>query len=129
MSRERPTAPPKAIPDADRGVKITARQERQRAELERLKAVHGPGLLAGFFNPMMRRGMKAPSFIRRGYEANIVDELRDFFTFRSWRPKNCRPALRTHKEQTTYLRRARAAGLIVRLGRGRYGLAKVEPRA
>ncbi len=109
---------------------INTRHERARAQLEQIKRFSGPAFMGGMMAAFSRGKEKVlPQFIRRGYESNIVEELRDFFTFKPWRPKNLRPAARTHKEQTNLLRRMRQAGLIVRLGRGRYGLAKVQPHA
>lgn len=131
MSRERPTAPPRAIPDQDRGMKhpIQERKDRQRAQAERLKAFSGAGFMGYLFATFSKGPAEkkaGPQFIRRGYEASIVDELNDFFTWRGWRPARCRSTI-THKERQRHLRRALAAGVILKLGRGRWGLAKVQP--
>lgn len=130
MSRERPTAPPRAVPDQQRGVKneaIEDRKKRQREAAERLKGFSGAGFM-GYLAATFSKGplKRAPQMIRRGYEASIVDELRDFFTWRGWRPKRCRPAI-THKERRHHLRRMAQAGLIRRVGRGRFELVKDSP--
>jgi hypothetical protein len=132
MSRERPIPAPRAVPDgedfkrADAALNAAdARQRRAREQLEALKRVQGPGLLAAFFNPFNRPNMPAPKFIRRGYEANIVDELRDFFTWRPWRPKN-RRSIKTRKEHLQILRRMEQAGRIRRVGGGRWELTKMR---
>lgn len=66
------------------------------SDIERLKNMQGPGLLAGFFNPLGRAKMRAPRFIRPSYEANIVDELNAFYARRPrpWRPANRAPRRR-----------------------------------
>lgn len=128
MSREGPTEPPRAIPDTHRvGLKHeSAAQRTAREDLERLKATRGPAFLAGFFNPHNRASMAAPKFIRAGYEASILDDLREFFAARPWRPK-VRRSIRTHKERLNLLRRMEQAGQIRRCGGGRFELVKVQP--
>lgn len=130
MSRERPTKLPRVLPgNAARAVKNeSANQRAAREELERLKNTRGPAFLAGFFNPMMRASMPRPNFIRAGYEAGILDDLRDFFTFRPWRPRTRRSG-RTHKERRQMLRRLEQEGFLRRAGGGRYELTKVAPHA
>lgn len=108
MSRERPSEPPRAVPDAQRGrvKQLKPHQVREHAELERLKAMHGSGFfgsVAGFFQDSAPR----VSFIRRGYEASIRDNLKDFYAARPrpWRPAthdSCKP---THKERLKAQRR------------------------
>lgn len=131
MSRERPTSTPRVVPDQDRGLKhpIQERKDRQAAQAERLKKFSGAGFMGYLFatfstGPAEKRA--GPQFIRRGYEASIIADLNDFFTWRGWRPARCRPKI-TAKERQHHLRRALAAGVIVKLGRGRWGLAKVAP--
>lgn len=88
MGRDRPTEAPRVVPDAELGVKYeTPRQKIAREEIERLKKVQG----AGFFGAIAASfGPDRPSvqFIRRGYEAGIVDELNEFYARhpRPWRP-------------------------------------------
>lgn len=88
MGRERPTEPPRVVPDAQLGRRETPNQRRAREELERLKNTQGPGffgaLAAGFGADLPR-----VQFVRRGYESGIVDELNDFYARRPrpWRPR------------------------------------------
>ncbi len=112
MSRERPIPAPRAVPDEKRGLShsITARKERAVAEAARLKSFSGPGFI-GYLGATFSRGRleRAPQFIRRGHEANIVDELNDFYAARPrpWRPasrSSCRP---THKERLKMQRQAK----------------------
>lgn len=94
MSRDRPTEPPRVMPDAQRGVRNeTPKQQRQREEIERLKGQQGSAFLASFFNPFNRPTMRAPQFIRRGYESGILDDLNAFYARRPrpWRPARCAP--------------------------------------
>lgn len=104
MSRERPMEPPRVIPDARKPKPETHRQMHARMHLEALKREHGPGffgaLAAKFGNTMPR-----VKFIRRGYEASIVDNLRDFFKGRGWRMKHQRSGA-TWKERMKANRRA-----------------------
>lgn len=90
MSRERPMPAPRVLPDAKRGVKHeSARQRRAREEVERLKQFSGPGFMGGLMATFGAGPLsKGPVFIRRGYEAGIVDELNDFYARRPrpWRP-------------------------------------------
>lgn len=99
MSRDRPTTQPPALPDSERGIHRRETQQRQRREIEVLKRVRGPGLLAGL--------MKAPTnplFIRPSYESSIVEKLGEFFRARSWRMRHCRPGA-TWKERVRARRR------------------------
>lgn len=96
MGRERPTAAPRAVPDAQRGVEVlkheSVRQRHAREELERLKATQGPGFFAAVAHGMGIERLR-PRFIRRGYEEGILDELRAFYEARPrpWRPAACSP--------------------------------------
>lgn len=110
MSRERPTEPLRAVPDAERGLvkHETPRQRRAREEIERLKATHGSAFMSLLFNPFGRPKAVGPQFIRRGYEASILDELNEFYAKRPrpWRPRSnssCKPTL---KERLRAQRRA-----------------------
>lgn len=108
MSRERPIEPPRVVPDTQRGIKHeTPSQIHAREELERLKNLQGPGIF-GAFASFFQDHMPRVRFIRRGYEANIVDELRDFYARRPrpWRQKH-RQAGATHKERLKAKRRAK----------------------
>lgn len=99
MSRERPGTVPSALPDAARGRKPeTPNQLRARTEIARLKALQGPGLmgaLGAFFATHGGGGLTLPDFrfIRRGYEANIIEDLQLFYARRPrpWRPANRAP--------------------------------------
>jgi hypothetical protein len=96
MSRERPAEPPRAMPDAQRGIKLRReRQAHERAALERL-GQQGPGMFAQIFSAFSGR---APQFIRRSYEGDITYNLRMFYTARPrpWRPANrssCKPTFK-----------------------------------
>lgn len=105
---------------------IQERKDRQRAQAERLKSFSGAGFMGYLFatfskGPAEKRA--GPQFIRRGYEASIIEELREFFIGRGWRPARCRPKI-THKERENHLRRAEAAGVIRRCGGGRFELVR-----
>jgi hypothetical protein len=108
MSRDRPTELPRVLPDAELRVKReTPRQREAREDLERLKATKGPG----FFGALVARfGPDRPNvrFIRAGYEAGIVDDLKDFYARRPrpWRPENCSSCKPTHKERLKAQRRS-----------------------
>lgn len=109
MSRDRPTEAPEIVRGGERRAKILKPQEvERRSQIERLKRA-GPALLAPLFDPF-NRGAKAPQFIRRGYEANIPDELRAFYEARPrpWRPASRSSCGPTWKERQKMRRRARA---------------------
>lgn len=136
MSRERPPPAPSRPPNQaeikQASAKLdahAAREGRRRAEAEQLKQFSGPGFI-GYLGATFSRGrlQRAPQFIRRGYEASIVDELRAFFIQRPWRPARCRSGMTT-KERQKMLRRAEQAGQIRRVGRGRFELVGVSPDA
>jgi len=114
MSRERPTEPPRAVPDAERGKtrRETPAQIRQREHIEALMRAKGPGLLAAIFNPYMRAGMPAPQFIRPSYERAIAEKLKAFYAARPrpWRPAAARSCRQTRKEQLNASRGGRHAG-------------------
>lgn len=109
MGRDRPTEPPRAVPDAQRGKRVkdlTPRQLREREEIKRLGRMHGPG----FFGAVARvLGPDMPNvrFVRMGYAAGIVDELNDFYARRPrpWRPANRSSCGPTHKERLKARRR------------------------
>lgn len=120
MSRDRPTELPRAVPD-----KVMSRHElretRRRAELDQLKSFSGPAFM-GYLAQVFTRGnlKRAPAFIRRGYEADIVERLGEFFRDRPWRQRHRRSGA-THKERLKMQRaaaqrthRERAAGSAAR---------------
>lgn len=97
MSRERPTKLPEHRHFEAASKLIQKHDElalRRHEERERLKNFSGPGFFGGLMNLMTTGAKAAPQFIRRGYEADILDELRDFFTRR---PRPWRPATRAPK--------------------------------
>ena len=106
MSRERPIAMPPTVPDDQRGKVVMVGgggMGMSRAELEALTRVKGPALLVPFFNPFNRPSFRAPRFIRSGYEASIVDDLRDFY---ARRPRPWRPAANAPKVNSKTMRRS-----------------------
>lgn len=109
MARERPTEPPRVVPDTERGLSRIQRREAEHANLERLKRDSGAGVFGALAASVTRRKRPpAPKFIRRGYEAGILDTLNAFYAQRPrpWRPRandSCRP---THKELLKARRRA-----------------------
>ena len=68
---------------------------RIREARERRAAASGPGIFGGTI------ARHTPQFIRRGYEAGIVDELKEFYARRPrpWRPASRAPKRLTHKER------------------------------
>lgn len=101
MSRDRPTEPPRVVPDvADfkrAAAKLNAIEERklrQLSDAEKLKTFSGASFM-GWLGATFSRGAlkRAPQFIRRGYESGIVDELNAFYARRPrpWRPARCAP--------------------------------------
>lgn len=124
MSRERPTAAPKIVYGGER---LKGKAERQARELEQLKQFSGPRFMGGLMASFTRGKAKAmPQFIRRGYEAGIVDQVNDFYRARPWRRRADRSGA-TRKERQKLLRRMENAGLIRRMGGGRFELARVRP--
>lgn len=101
------------------------REKRRREELEGLKKFSGPGFMGNLMANFSRGKVRAPQFIRRGYEANIVDELRDFFAARPWRPASRRSGS-TWKERQMMLRRLEQASRIKRMGGGRFELVRMQ---
>ena len=93
MSRERPPELPRALPDQRHAHQVD-REQRRREELERLKDFSGPGFMGALAARLTYgRAKRAPQFVRRGYEAGILEELRDFYARRPrpWRPARFAP--------------------------------------
>lgn len=109
MSRDRPAVLPRAVADPVMG------RERDRglkhAELAHLKRFSGAAFMGWLTAPFgveaKDRARLAPKFIRKGYEASIIDNLNDFYAARPrpWRPRgrdSCGP---TFKERLKMRRR------------------------
>jgi hypothetical protein len=106
MSRERPIEPPRVVPDQQRGVNraIEGRKQRAREALAVAMAFSGPSFMGGLMAAFSKGAAKvAPRFVRRGYEAGIVDELREFF---ARRPRPWRPAANAPKPNRKTLQRS-----------------------
>lgn len=111
MSRERPVEPIRTIPDAQRGMRFERGNGLKKNELEHLKSFSGAAFMGWWFSKPFDGGKKRfePKFIRRGYEASIVDNLNDFYAARPrpWRPRGCDSCKPTFKERLKMQRRAR----------------------
>jgi len=138
MSSDRPKAPVSTGPNqreiAAARAKLEQNERRQahraaeEQNIARMKAASG----AGFFGALAAAlwpDRPNVRFVRRSYEAGIIDELRDFYTRpRPWRQKHCRPGA-TRKERLKLRRRLEQAGEIRRVGRGRFEWTKVGSNA
>lgn len=110
MSRQRPAEQPQTLPDQQRGKNrhIEARKARQARELEALKRFSGAMFFGGLFEKFST-GVRTigPKFVRRGYEADIVENLNGFYAQRPrpWRPASRSACGSTHKERLQMRRR------------------------
>jgi hypothetical protein len=109
MSRERPVEPPRVIPDAQRGVRLErSGKGLSKRELAHLASFSGAAFM-GWLSAPFHGGKvpRAPTFIRRGYEASILDNLQDFYAQRPrpWRLKSCDSCKPTFKERLKMRRR------------------------
>lgn len=102
MSRERPAELPRTAVDEHREKFFQRREQSRRDELGRLKSFSGPGFMGGLMARLTYgRAKRMPQFLRRGYEAGIVDELNDFY---ARRPRPWRPAANAPKPNRKTLR-------------------------
>lgn len=115
MSRDRPTVLPRPTPDATLGAGGDQHPSRSSgADIDRLKKMSGPGILAGHAVAISRKtGGKplSPQFLRPGYEGAIRENLNDTLRGRGWRRKSTRSGA-TRKE-ILQARRRRAAKSVL----------------
>lgn len=111
MSRERPPPAPRVDPSAPASQTdynpYSERQRRQAAERERARAISGPGAFGALDALLTTRRRSPPQFVRRGYEASIVENLNDQMRGRGWRMRHCRAGA-TWKERQKARRQAQA---------------------